>query len=78
MGRGWRAEMIIVFCFRNGFELPVECESFEHSTDIMTGKISKYKIKGITGNKPIFVSLDIQCLSLAIVIAGTMAGGDGK
>ena len=24
------------------------------------------------------VSLDIQCLSLAIVIAGTMAGGDGK
>ena len=24
------------------------------------------------------VSLDIQCLSLAIVFAGTMAGGDGK
>jgi len=24
------------------------------------------------------VSLDMQCLSLAIVIAGTMAGGDGK
>lgn len=24
------------------------------------------------------ISLDIQCLSLAIVIAGTMAGGDGK
>jgi len=24
------------------------------------------------------VSPDIQCLSLAIVIAGTMAGGDGK
>lgn len=50
--------MTIVFRFRDGFELPVECESFEHSTDIMTGKISKYKIKGITGNKPIFISLD--------------------
>ena len=24
------------------------------------------------------VSFDIQCLSLAIVIAGAMAGGDGK
>ena len=24
------------------------------------------------------VSLDIQCLSLAIVVAGAMAGGDGK
>lgn len=24
------------------------------------------------------VSLDTQCLSLAIVIAGAMAGGDGK
>ena len=24
------------------------------------------------------VSLDIQCLSMAIVLAGAMAGGDGK
>ena len=50
--------MTIVFRFRDGFELPVECESFEHGTDIMTGQINKYKIKGITGDKPIFVSLD--------------------
>lgn len=50
--------MTIVFRFRDGFELPVECESFECSTNSMTGQISNYKIKGITDNKPLFVSLD--------------------
>ena len=50
--------MTIVFRFKDGFELPVECESFECGTNSMTGHISNYKIKGITNNKPIFISLD--------------------
>ena len=55
--------MTIVFRFKDGFELPVECESFEYGTDVMTGQISNYKIKGITNNKPIFISLDdVMCI----------------
>ena len=55
--------MTIVFRFKDGFELPVECESFEYSTNSMTGQISNYKIKGITNNKPIFISLDdVMCV----------------
>ena len=55
--------MTIVFRFRDGFELPVECESFECSTNHITGQIDNYKIKGITGNKPIFMSLDdVMCI----------------
>lgn len=55
--------MTIVFRFRDGFELPVECESFEYSTDRMTGQISKYKIEGITNNKPIYISFaDVLCI----------------
>ena len=50
--------MTIVIRFRDGFELPVECESCECGTNSVTGKLSNYKIKGITSNKPIFVSLD--------------------
>ena len=50
--------MTIVFRFRDGFELPVECKSFECSTNSMTGQISNYKIKGITDNRPLFISLD--------------------
>ena len=55
--------MTIVIRFRDGFELPVECESFEYHTNSMTGQISDYKIKGITGNKPCFISLDdVMCV----------------
>lgn len=55
--------MTIVFRFRDGFELPVECESFEYSTSNITGQISSYKIKGIKDNKPIYVSLnDVICI----------------
>ena len=55
--------MTIVFRFKDGFELPVECESFECGTNSMTGHISNYKIKGITNNKPIFISLDdVMCV----------------
>lgn len=55
--------MTIIFRFRDGFELPVECESYEFSTNKMTGQLSSYKIKGITGNKPIFISLeDVICV----------------
>ncbi len=50
--------MTVVFRFRDGFELPVECESFECTINSVTGQISKYKIKGITSNKPAFISLD--------------------
>ena len=55
--------MTIVFRFRDGFELPVECESFECSTNVMTGQLNTYKIKGITDNKPLFISLDdVVCI----------------
>ena len=55
--------MTIVFRFKDGFELPVECESFECTTNSMTGQISSYTIKGINGNKPIYISLeDVMCI----------------
>ena len=55
--------MTIVFRFKDGFELPVECESFECGTNSTTGQLSNYKIKGITSNKPIFISLnDVICI----------------
>ena len=55
--------MTIVFRFKDGFELPVECESFECATNSMTGQISSYTIKGIKGNKPIYISLeDVMCI----------------
>ena len=55
--------MTIVFRFRDGFELPVECESFEYIENNITGQISSYKIKGIKDNKPIYVSLnDVICI----------------
>lgn len=55
--------MTIVFRFRDGFELPVECESFEHIENNITGQIISYKIKGIKDNKPIYVSLkDVICI----------------
>ena len=55
--------MTIIFRFWDGFELPVECESFEYSNDIMTGQLSDYKIKGIKDNKPIYISLnDVICI----------------
>ena len=55
--------MTIVIRFRDGFELPVECESFECGTNSMTGQLGNYKIKGIKGDKPIFISLnDVICI----------------
>lgn len=55
--------MTIVFRFKDGFELPVECESFKCSTNGMTGEISSYKISGITNNKPLYLRMeDIVCI----------------
>lgn len=55
--------MTIVFRFRDGFELPVECEYFEYSTNKMTGEISSYEISGITNNKPLYMRMeDIVCI----------------
>ena len=55
--------MTVVFRFKDGFELPVECESFECGTNSMTGQLSSYTIKGIKGNKPIYISLeDVLCV----------------
>ena len=55
--------MTIVIRFKDGFELPVECESFKCSTNGMTGEISSYKISGITNNKPLYLRMeDIVCI----------------
>ena len=55
--------MTIVIRFKDGFELPVECESFKCSTNDMTGEISSYKISGITNNKPLYMRMeDIVCI----------------
>ena len=55
--------MTIVIHFKDGFELPVECESFKCSTNKMTGEISSYKISGITNNKPLYLRMeDIVCI----------------
>lgn len=56
-------KMTIVFRFKDGFELPIECESFELTTNSITGKIMDYKITGIKDNKPLYMPLDdIVCI----------------
>lgn len=55
--------MTIIFRFKDGFELPIECESFELTTNSVTGKIMDYKITGIKDNKPLYLPLDnIVCI----------------
>jgi hypothetical protein len=55
--------MTIVFRFKDGFELPVECEYFQCDVHPVTGLISGYKISGITNNKPLYLRMeDIVCI----------------
>ena len=54
--------MKIVIHYKNGFELPVECEEFQIETDGFNG-INAYHIKGIKGNKPLYINMeDILCI----------------
>lgn len=55
--------MRIIIRFKDGFELPITCESYSFSTHSMTGEIEKYTIKGIKDNIPIFFrSEDVECI----------------
>ena len=55
--------MTIIIRFKDEFELPIECESFELTTNNITGKIMDYKITGIKNNKPLYLPLDdIACI----------------
>ena len=55
--------MTIIIRFRDGFELPIKCETFEKTVNHITGKIIDYKITGIEDNKPLYLSLeDIICI----------------
>ena len=55
--------MTIIIRFKDGFELPIECESFELTTNNITGKIMDYKMIGIKNNKPLYLPLDdIACI----------------
>ena len=54
--------MKIVIHYKNGFELPVECESFQVETDGFNN-FNGYHIKGIKGNKPLYISMeDVLCI----------------
>lgn len=55
--------MRIIIRFKSGFELPITCDSFSLTQHPMTNEITKYDIKGITDNKPIFLRLeDVECV----------------
>ena len=54
--------MKIVIHYKNGFELPVECESFQIEVDICNN-LNGYHIKGIKGNKPLYINTDdVLCI----------------
>jgi hypothetical protein len=54
--------MKIIIHYKNGFELSIECESFQIETDIFN-KCNGYHIKGIKGNKPLYINMeDILCI----------------
>ena len=55
--------MTIIIRFRDGFELPIKCETFERTVNHITGKIIDYKITGIKDNKQLYMPLDdIVCI----------------
>lgn len=49
--------MTIVFVFRSGKEIEMECESFSVTTDFLTGSIIEYEATGITKNKPSYINV---------------------
>lgn len=49
--------------FKSGFELPITCDEFRINTNVMTGEITRYDIKGIADNKPLFFRVeDVECI----------------
>lgn len=54
--------MKIVFRFKSGFELPITCEGFKYSKNII-GEIVSYDIEGIKDNRPLSFRLeDLECV----------------
>lgn len=54
--------MKVNIVFKNGFVLPVECETFTIEKNIY-GDITSYNIKGIKDNKPLYVCIeDVLCI----------------
>ncbi len=59
---GKENDMKIIIHYKNGFELPVECESIQVETDIYNN-LNGYQIKGIKVNKPLYISMkDVLCI----------------
>lgn len=55
--------MTLVFIFKNGATLEVECESAKVFTNSVTSTITGYQIDGITRNKPLYTDLsEIACI----------------
>jgi hypothetical protein len=53
----------VIIRFKSGFELPITCDKFSINTHTLTGEITRYDIKGITDNKPLFFRPeDIECI----------------
>lgn len=48
----------IVIGFENGNEVEIACEEFKFTSSNMTGEITKYDIKGIDGDIPIFMKCE--------------------
>ena len=49
--------------FKSGFELLITCDEFTINTNMMTGEITGYNIKGIADNNPLFIRVeDIECI----------------
>lgn len=54
--------MTVCIIFKNGFELPINCDEFKLKTTSYGGVLS-YDIKGIKDNKPLFLCFqDIECI----------------
>ena len=54
--------MKVVVHFKNGYELPVECKTFQVERDF-NNKLAGYCFEGITGNSPRYISLDdVLCI----------------
>ena len=48
----------IVIGFNNGNEIEITCEEFKFTSSNMTGEITRYDIKGIDGDVPLFMKCE--------------------
>lgn len=49
--------MTMVFVFRSGKEIEMECKSFSVKTELLTGSMIGYEATGITKNEPFYIDL---------------------